>query len=67
MHGHAIFTDRETVMVDDVEYSADHYIIATGGRPIIPNIPGNYPRNTILVLFEIVKLNYSNLRCSNII
>ena len=38
--GHATFTDDKCVDVDGVKYSADHYLIASGGRPIIPDIPG---------------------------
>ena len=38
--GYAHFKDAHTVVVDDREISAERILIATGGRPIIPNIPG---------------------------
>jgi glutathione reductase (NADPH) len=38
--GHATFVDRNTVMVNGEQYSADHIVIATGGRPIVPPVPG---------------------------
>ena len=38
--GTARFIDANTVIVGDEEYEADHIVIATGGQPIVPNIPG---------------------------
>jgi glutathione reductase (NADPH) len=38
--GNATFTADKTVEVDGDKYTADHILIATGGRPIIPNITG---------------------------
>jgi glutathione reductase (NADPH) len=38
--GAARFIDRQTVDVDGRHYSADHIVIATGGRPIVPPVPG---------------------------
>ena len=38
--GHARFVDARTVEVDGDHYSADHIAIATGGKPIVPPIPG---------------------------
>ncbi|PMH46075.1 glutathione-disulfide reductase [Vibrio sp. 10N.286.49.B3] len=32
--------DVKTVEVDGVRYTADHILIAVGGRPSIPNVPG---------------------------
>jgi pyruvate/2-oxoglutarate dehydrogenase complex dihydrolipoamide dehydrogenase (E3) component len=40
IHGRARFVDRHTVEVDGERYSADHIAIATGGRPIVPPVPG---------------------------
>lgn len=34
------FKDPHTVLVDGEEYTADRIVIATGGRPTIPKIPG---------------------------
>jgi glutathione reductase (NADPH) len=38
--GEARFLDDRTVEVDGQAYSADHLVIATGGRPIVPAVPG---------------------------
>ena len=38
--GHARFTADKCVEVEGQKYEAKHILIATGGRPIIPDIPG---------------------------
>jgi len=38
--GTARFVDAHTIGVGDDEYQADRVVIATGGRPIVPEIPG---------------------------
>ncbi|XP_046585393.1 glutathione reductase, mitochondrial-like [Haliotis rubra] len=38
--GHASFTDDRCVEVNGQKYSATHILIATGGRPVFPDIPG---------------------------
>jgi len=38
--GEACFSGERTVTVNDRELSADHVLIATGGKPIWPEIPG---------------------------
>ena len=38
--GSARFVDARTVEVQGRHYSADHIVIATGGRPIVPPVPG---------------------------
>lgn len=38
--GFASFKDANTVIVNGEEYTADHITIATGGEPVIPQIPG---------------------------
>ena len=38
--GHGSFRDPHTVTVGDREISAERILIATGGRPIVPEIPG---------------------------
>jgi len=38
--GTARFVGPRTVEVDGQRYSADHVIIATGGHPIVPDLPG---------------------------
>lgn len=40
IRGQARFLDAQTVAVDDQHYRADHIVIATGGRPIVPPLPG---------------------------
>ncbi|MBK8753157.1 MAG: glutathione-disulfide reductase [Candidatus Competibacteraceae bacterium] len=40
IRGFARFTDAHTLEVGSEHYSADHIIIATGGRPQIPELPG---------------------------
>lgn len=38
--GYATFVSNNIVRVNDEEYTAKHILIATGGRPVVPNIPG---------------------------
>ncbi|MCW9079826.1 MAG: glutathione-disulfide reductase [Gammaproteobacteria bacterium] len=38
--GTARFVDARTIDVDGQQYTADHIVIATGGRPIVPPVPG---------------------------
>jgi glutathione reductase (NADPH) len=38
--GAAKFVDAQTVAVGDEEYTADRIVIATGGRPMVPDIAG---------------------------
>jgi glutathione reductase (NADPH) len=40
VHGHAAFTDAHTVSAGGRARSAAHIIIASGGRPRLPQIPG---------------------------
>jgi glutathione reductase (NADPH) len=40
IHGYARFMDTHTVEVNGEQFTADHIVIATGGRPILPQIPG---------------------------
>jgi glutathione reductase (NADPH) len=40
INGFARFVDKNTVEVDGKHYRAKHILIATGGRPSIPAIPG---------------------------
>ena len=40
INGFARFVDNRTIDVNGNTYTADHITIATGGRPIIPDIPG---------------------------
>ncbi|MDZ7788786.1 MAG: glutathione-disulfide reductase [Halofilum sp. (in: g-proteobacteria)] len=40
IRGRARFVDPHTVAVDDARYSADRIVIAVGGEPVVPDIPG---------------------------
>ena len=40
LQGHASFVDDRTVAVGDAHYTADRFVIATGGFPIVPRIHG---------------------------
>jgi len=40
IHGFARFVDAKTIEVNGETITADHILIATGGRPSHPNIPG---------------------------
>ncbi|HAU06037.1 MAG TPA: glutathione-disulfide reductase, partial [Pseudoalteromonas shioyasakiensis] len=40
INGFAKFVDNKTVEVNGELYTADHILVAVGGRPTIPNIPG---------------------------
>jgi len=40
IYGFARFVDVKTIEVDGIEYDSDHIVIATGGYPSIPDIPG---------------------------
>ena len=41
LHGQARFVDNKTVEVNGERYTAEHIAIATGGRPIVPPVPGH--------------------------
>ena len=40
VHGRAFFVDAHTVGVGEERYRADKILIATGGQPFVPEIPG---------------------------
>ncbi|QQX80471.1 glutathione-disulfide reductase [Shewanella sp. KX20019] len=40
VRGYGHFVDSRTIEVDGKQYTADNILIATGGAPTIPNIPG---------------------------
>lgn len=40
IQGAARFIDARTIGVGNERYTADHIVIATGGRPIVPRMPG---------------------------
>ena len=40
INGFATFVDAKTITVNGEHYTADHILIAVGGEPTIPNVPG---------------------------
>jgi glutathione reductase (NADPH) len=40
VEGTARFVDAHAIEVNGVHYSADHIVVATGGKPIVPPVPG---------------------------
>ena len=40
VNGYGRFVDGKTIEVNGEQYTADNILIATGGAPVIPNIPG---------------------------
>jgi glutathione reductase (NADPH) len=40
LHGHARLVAPGHLRVDDREFTAPHVVLATGGRPVFPDIPG---------------------------
>lgn len=40
LHGEARFIDRETVAVEKARVHARRFVVATGSRPVVPDIPG---------------------------
>lgn len=40
LRGHGQFVDSHTIAVADKTYTAEHILIATGGSPSVPDIPG---------------------------
>ena len=40
IHGHGRFVNTNTVQVDGKQHQAKHILIATGGHPTVPNLPG---------------------------
>ena len=39
--GHATFDSDGVCHVGDIQLKGEHTMIATGGNPLVPNIPGN--------------------------
>nr|KAG5696721.1 hypothetical protein BaRGS_028841 [Batillaria attramentaria] len=54
--GHARFTEDKCVDVGGQKYAADHILIATGGKPIVPDIPGAEHGITSDGFFELEQL-----------
>jgi glutathione reductase (NADPH) len=40
IQGYGRFVDKNTIEVNGQQYTADHILIAVGGKPSLPNIPG---------------------------
>ncbi|WP_392565863.1 glutathione-disulfide reductase [Utexia brackfieldae] len=56
IQGYARFVDKHTVEVNGKQYTADHILIAVGGKPTIPNIPGAEYGITSDGFFELTQL-----------
>jgi len=54
--GEASFLEKNLIQINDKQVSAKHILIATGGRPTLPNIPGKKFGITSNEFFEIEKL-----------
>lgn len=54
--GFAVFVDAHTVSVGEVRLSAPHVLIATGGRPRLPDVPGADVGITSDGFFELERL-----------
>lgn len=56
LHGHAAFLDQHTVAVDPGKVTADKILIAVGGKPNKPNIPGIEHTMTSREMFHLQEL-----------
>ena len=56
IYGEAEFSDRQTVKVKDCEITADKILIAVGGHPIKPDIPGKELAMTSRQMFQLEKI-----------
>jgi glutathione reductase (NADPH) len=54
--GQAKFVDANTIEVNGEQYTADHIVIATGGKPIVPPVPGAELGITSDGFFELTEL-----------
>ncbi|MCF6324702.1 MAG: glutathione-disulfide reductase [Gammaproteobacteria bacterium] len=54
--GHAVFASHSSVMVNGETYHADHIVVACGGRPAVPDIPGAEHGITSDGFFELASL-----------
>jgi glutathione reductase (NADPH) len=56
IYGEAEFSDRQTVRVNEREISADKILIAVGGHPIKPDIPGKELAITSRQMFQLEEI-----------
>jgi len=75
VHSHARFIDPHVVEADGEQYTAEHIVIAVGGRPVLPGIPGaelgitsdgffqleSQPRNVVVVGAGYVSVEFGGL------
>ena len=54
--GHGQFLDQNTVVVGDKKYTADHVLVAVGGEPVRPDLPGAELGITSNGFFELTHL-----------
>lgn len=56
IYGEARFVRSKVVSVNGIEYTADHILIATGGHPVVPDIPGAEHGITSDGFFDLTRL-----------
>lgn len=56
MHGAARLVDAHTVLVNDKPVTAEHILVATGGTPFVPQIPGIEHAITSNEVFDLPQL-----------
>lgn len=56
MHGHATFVDAHTVELNNRRFTADKILIAVGGHPIKPDVPGIENAITSDEMFQLQQL-----------
>ena len=56
MHGTARLVDSHTVLVNDKQITAEHILVATGGTPFVPKIPGIEHAITSNEVFDLPQL-----------
>lgn len=56
MYGSARLVDAHTVIVNGQRITAEHILVATGGRPFLPKIPGNELAITSNEVFDLPEL-----------
>ena len=75
IRGHGSFVDEHHVKVDDQVYSAENIMIATGGWPVIPDVPGkelaissneiffleNFPKRMVIVGGGYIALEFASI------
>lgn len=56
LHGTARLVDGHTVQINDRRFTAEHILVATGGTPFVPRIPGSQHAITSNEVFDLPQL-----------